>query len=287
MTGKPVPTARIIVDDARNALTELPRHIARTCVTSPPYWGLRDYDSSRQIGQEDTPFEYVENLVHLFRSVRDVLTKDGTLWLNVGDSYVGTGHKGEWKDPKNPKGRNGQAIALNNKVPGLKPKDMIGVPWLLAFALQKDGWYLRSDIIWHKPNAQPSPVKDRPVTSYEHIFLLSPSRTYYYDHDAVKEPRVDGKGTRSQRDVWSINTTPFSGAHFAVYPKELVLPCILAGSAEGDTVLDPFHGSGTTGIVALNHNRNYIGLEANLAFADISMERFRNEITTPYTLESS
>jgi DNA modification methylase len=278
-------SSTIIVADVRDALKKLEPNSVRTCITSPPYWGLRDYEAEEQIGQEETPDEYVKSLVEVFSSVRDALTKDGTLWINIGDTYVGTGHKGNSRDPKNPEGRNGQVRALNNKVAGLKPKDMIGIPWRLAFALQADGWYLRSDIIWNKPNQLPSPVKDRPVSSYEHVFLLSKSKSYYYNYEAVKEDRVDGKGKRSQRDVWSINTKPYKGAHFAVYPKELILPCVLAGSEIGDTVIDPFSGSGTTGIAALENDRNYIGFESNPKYAKLSADRFKKEIIKEFRLE--
>lgn len=276
--------ARIIVGDVRKTISTLPKESVRTCITSPPYWGLRDYGEEKQIGQEDTPEEYVQSLVEVFRGVRNSLTKDGTLWLNLGDSYVGTGHKGNSTDPKNPKGRNGQKIALNHKVAGLKPKDMIGIPWRVAFALQADGWYLRSDIIWNKTNSMPSPVKDRPVSSYEHIFLLSKSRKYFYDHEAVKEETVDKKGKRTRRDVWNVNIKPYKEAHFAVYPKELILPCVLAGSEVGDTVLDPFSGSGTTGVAALENERNYMGLEANLEYAELSRKRIGKEVRSSFLL---
>lgn len=272
-----IKNSNIIVDDVRQALTNTPSQSVRTVVTSPPYWGLRDYGSSNQIGQEEHPDLYIENLVKVFRETKRILADDGTLWVNVGDTYVGTGHKGNSKDPKNPEGRNGQMVALNHKVEGLKPKDMVGIPWKLAFALQEDGWFLRSDIIWNKLNALPSPVRDRPVSSYEHIFLLSKSRKYFYDYEAVKEPTVDGKNTRSLRDVWNVNTKPFKEAHFAVYPKELILPCILAGSEKGDTVFDPFSGSGTTGIVALENDRNYLGIEANPEYAKLSEKRILSE----------
>jgi site-specific DNA-methyltransferase (cytosine-N4-specific) len=277
-------TAKIIVDDVRKALTTLPEESIQTCITSPPYWGLRTYGSVGEIGQEDTPEEYVDTMVEVFKKVKQVLKKDGTVWLNIGDTYVGTGHKGDWKDPKNPEGRNGQVIALNHKVAGLKPKDMIGIPWRVAFALQKDGWYLRSDIIWSKPNQMPSPVTDRPVSSYEHVFLLSKSRKYFYDYKAVEEPTTDGKSTRRQRDVWQINTKPYPEAHFAVYPTELVNPCVKAGSRVGDTVLDVFSGSGTTGVAALNLGRNYVGIESNPTYAELSITRLSKEVNSKYTL---
>lgn len=256
----------------------------RTCVTSPPYWGLRDYGSEEQLGQENDYRDYIKNLVAVFDNVRDVLENDGTLWVNIGDTYVGTGHKGDWKDPKNPKGRNGQSIALNNKVEGMKSKDMMGIPWRFAIAMQDAGWYLRSDVIWEKPNAMPSPVADRPVSSYEHVFLFAKNKKYYYNYEAVQEERLDGKGFRRQRDVWRINTVPFKGAHFAVFPEELVNRCILASSEKGDTVLDPFSGSGTTGIASLKSGRHYVGIEANIDYVKMSQERIQNtlnEIKSP------
>jgi len=279
-TLSPNLTAFIAHHNSKNPLI-IPENTSeiRTCVTSPPYWGLRDYGSDEQLGQEPSHLDFISNLVGVFENVKDVLAKDGTLWVNIGDTYVGTGHKGNWVDPKNPKGRNGQSIALNNKVEGLKPKDMIGIPWKFAFAMQEAGWYLRSDIIWEKPNAMPSPVTDRPVSSYEHVFLFSKNRKYFYDWEAVQEDTRDGSGKkRRQRDVWRINTTPFKGAHFAVFPEELVRSCILAGSQEGDTVLDIFSGSGTTGIAALKNNRNYIGIEANEEYVKLSQERIDSSV---------
>jgi hypothetical protein len=269
-------TAQIINGDVRTVLASLPDKSVRTVITSPPYWGLRDYGSEGQLGQEDTPYEFVSNLVSIFQEVSRVLTDDGTVWLNLGDSYVGTGHKGDYKDPKYSNGRNGQKIALNNKVDGLKSKDLIGIPWRVALALQDAGWYLRSDIIWHKPNVMPEPVKDRPTKAHEYLFLLSKSPKYFYDNEAVREDSVDGK--RNRRSVWSIRTKPFKGAHFAVYPTELIEPCVLAGSEVGDTVLDIFSGSGTTGVVALQHGRNYIGIELNPEYAKLSEQRLLDEV---------
>lgn len=268
--------ATILNADVRLALASLPDKSVQTVITSPPYWGLRDYNSVGQLGQEDTPYQFVENLVEIFRDVRRVLKDDGTVWLNLGDSYVGTGHKGNYKDPKYANGRNGQTVALNNKVDGLKSKDLIGIPWRVAFALQEDGWYLRSDIIWQKPNAMPEPVKDRPTKAHEYIFLLSKSPKYYYDYDAVREDSLEGK--RNRRSVWSVNTKPFKGAHFAVYPTELIEPCVLAGSRPNDTVLDIFSGSGTTGVVSLQNDRNYIGVEINTDYAKLSEQRILDEI---------
>ena len=221
-------------------------------------------------------------MVNIFREVRIVLKKDGTLWLNIGDTYCGTGHKNEYLDPKYAEGRTGQSTAINNKVQGVKPKDMIGIPWLLALALRNDGWYLRQDIIWNKPNAMPEPVKDRCTKSHEYIFLLSKSNKYYFDYKALQEPAAyagDKRGERpdefrNKRDVWNINLKGYDEAHFAVFPPELPEFCILAGSKVGDTVLDPFWGSGTTGVVAVKHGRKVMGIELNKKYIDMSMMRF-------------
>ena len=273
---RPMNTAQILNGDVRQALAILPDQSVQTVITSPPYWGLRDYGSEGQLGQEDTPYEFVENLVEIFRDVKRVLKDNGTVWLNLGDSYVGTGHKGDYKDPKYSNGRNGQQIALNNKVDGLKSKDLIGIPWRVAFALQADGWYLRSDIIWHKPNVMPEPVKDRPTKAHEYVFLLSKSPKYLYDYEAVREDSLEGK--RHRRSVWSVRTKPFKGAHFAVYPTELIEPCVLAGSQPNDTVLDIFSGSGTTGVVSLANGRDYIGIELNPDYARLSEQRLTDEV---------
>lgn len=379
-----LPVNQIMLGNVLDVLKELPDESVHCCVTSPPYWGLRDYEVEGQLGLEETPEEYVEKLVLVFREVRRVLRRDGIFWLNLGDSYVGTGHKGDWKDPKNVEGRNGQSVALNNKVAGLKSKDLVGIPWRVAFALQADGWYLRSDIIWHKPNAMPESVTDRPTKAHEYIFLLSKSEKYYYDQDAIREPytdvkngssatfqredskrgvavdpkntyathrqdRVDnvyGHGGRNKRSVWTVATKPYKEAHFAVFPPELIEPCILAGTSghgccsscgasyaritkKGDPILhawsakgagqyniddggmrrtglesgstlkhivpiqtigweptcscnagvspcillDPFFGSGTTGFVALQNRRNYIGIELNPKYVKIAKKR--------------
>jgi site-specific DNA-methyltransferase (cytosine-N4-specific) len=251
--------ARIIFGDVRQTISTLQKESVRTCITAPPHWDLKDHEEDNQLGQEDDPDKYVQALVGVFRGVREALTGDGTLWLNLGDSYVGTGRK-----------------TVNNT--GLKTKDMIGLPWRVAFALQADGWYLRSDIIWNKPNVVSSAVKDRPVSSYEHIFLFSKSPKYFYDQEAVKEDTVDKKGKRTRRDVWNVNVKPYKGTRLAVYPKELILPCVLAGSEVGDTVLDPFSGSGTTGVVSLENERNYIGLEPNLEHVELSRKRIIKEV---------
>lgn len=196
--------------DALSVLKTMPDQSINTCITSPPYWALRDYGVEGQIGQEETPEEYVDKLVHVFREVKRVLRDDGTLWLNIGDTYCGTGHKGEYRDPKYKEGRTGQGVALNNKIDGLKPKDLVGIPWMLAFALRADGWYLRSDIIWHKPNAMPESVTDRPTKAHEYIFLLSKSPKYYYDYEAIKEPAVS-EGRRVSCDPNSYANTSHPG----------------------------------------------------------------------------
>ena len=351
---------KIIQGDVIETLRSLPDGIVHTCVTSPPYWGLRDYGVPGQIGLEPTPEEYVEKIVEVFREVRRVLRDDGTLWLNLGDSYANSNAGGN------------RRMSLKS-TKGLKPKDLVGIPWRVAFALQADGWYLRSDIIWHKPNAMPESVKDRPTKAHEYIFLLSKSPRYYYDADAILEdastytPNTKGRqrnrggrndgfttpignvapkaaGKRNRRTVWSVSTKPFKGAHFAVFPPDLIEPCILAGAPEkacphcgapwervterktidkegwgpskknhreylgeetifkkgygraGDPivytvgwkptcqcegndgsgrgiVLDPFFGSGTTGIVAEKHGRQWIGIELNSEYVEIAKKR--------------
>ena len=357
----------ILLGDVRQRLSEIPEGSVRTCITSPPYFGLRDYgtasweggdgncdhiqDESKtkqfgnpefnenrpsrketktkgfyyekecdkcgakrvdsQIGLEQSPNEYVEQLVQVFREVWRVLADDGTLWLNLGDSYAMASMRGENSEFKN----NKQTAAINGGVKlgkreiplGLKPKDLIGIPWRVAFALQADGWYLRQDIIWAKPNPMPESVTDRCTKSHEYVFLLSKSPRYYYDHEAIKEPSVtntegqsirfggskygdstdpkhatksgniyEDTGKRNKRDVWTINTKPYKGAHFAVMPEALVEPCVLAGSAEGDTVLDPFTGSGTVAVVANRHGRNFVGTELSPEYAEIAKARISN-----------
>lgn len=307
--------ARILIGDARKRLAELPAGSVRTCITSPPYFGLRDYGESDQMGLEETPDAYVAEMVLLFREVWRVLADDGTLWLNLGDSYAGSG-KGRNADGSanvDPNSKQSTSLGtilgtLHKATPeGLKPKDLIGIPWRVAFALQADGWYLRQDIIWAKPNPMPESVTDRCTKSHEYVFLLSKSARYYYDHESVKEPTVTNVGDaqirfggnkygdsddplhatksgnvwipsdkRNKRDVWTISTKPFKGAHFAVMPESLVEPCVLAGSAEGDTVLDPFTGSGTVAVVALRHGRNFVGIELNSNYGEIAKERITN-----------
>lgn len=299
---------------------------AQMCVTSPPYFGLRDYGVDGQIGLEQTPDAYCAAMVEVFRCVRDVLTDDGTLWLNIGDSYnslggvhagrddnqtgVGAGQRA-WRegsaradgqvrsDGMSRRNRNG------THAPGLKAKDLIGIPWMLAFALRADGWYLRQDIIWHKPNPMPESVRDRCTKAHEYIFLLSKSERYYFDSDAMQEPasgrnpgnvnphkhagerfaetkanlaNVDARETRNRRSVWTVATRPYKGAHFATFPPALIEPCILAGSRPGDIVLDPFMGSGTTAQVALQHGRQYLGCELNPEYNILQQERIARAV---------
>lgn len=318
-------TATILEGDCLEMLKTIPPGTARTCVTSPPYFGLRDYGNDAQIGLESTPDEYLAKLVAVFREVRRVLTGDGTLWLNLGDSYTANGKRGDTRGGFNARydgtqgdGKNEQAATHvpESRIPdGLKPKDLIGIPWRVAFALQADGWYLRSDIIWSKPNPMPESVTDRPTKAHEYLFLLAKSAKYFYDADAVREPisevsraRINqpnfanqkggpkdygttGTNTnrsmrktienfaknpergRNRRTVWEVATKPYTGAHFAVMPSKLVEPCVLAGSADGDTVIDPFTGSGTVAEVALKHGRNFIGCELNPEYIKLAQER--------------
>ncbi len=297
----------ILFGDCKETLSAFLPKTARMCVTSPPYYGLRDYGGEeKQIGQENTPEEYIQNLVEVFRGVRDVLTDDGTLWLNIGDSYYnyrpGKGQALSKQTVSNSKqDLPDECPRRGNKLEGLKEKDLIGIPWMLAFALRADGWYLRQDIIWHKPNPMPESVKDRCTKSHEYIFLLSKSKKYYYDNEAIKEPakdwgtrdRTNGKyhntGTglqphsglsksypkKNKRSVWSVTNKPYKGAHFACYPPDLIEPCILAGSEEGDIILDPFMGSGTTAMVAKKNSRAYIGCELHEEYASLQTDRIR------------
>lgn len=306
----------ILNGDALEVLRTIEPDSVNTCITSPPYYGLRNYGVLGQIGLEKTVEEYVEKIVEVFREVRRVLKDDGTVWLNIGDSYA-TGTTAERKQSINP-GVGANREEAQNSVPrvgtpmGCKTKDLIGVPWLVAFALRADGWYLRQDIIWQKPNAMPESVKDRCTKSHEYIFLLSKSSKYYFDATAIKEPcstvtiedfkkrkNMNNKGgrpgtfgaearpdlyrgradyipkdfMRNKRDVWTINTGGFRGAHFAVFPEKLVEPCILAGCPEGGTVLDPFAGSGTTGVVARRLRRNFLGIEINPEYHEMAKNR--------------
>ncbi|MCY3603176.1 MAG: site-specific DNA-methyltransferase [Chloroflexi bacterium] len=263
--------SRVLVGDCQLVLKTLPSASVRTCVTSPPYWGLRDYEVPRdaQLGAEEDPDEYVSKLVAVFDEVARVLTEDGTVWLNLGDSYTSGNRTWRATDRKNP----AREMSYRPPTPeGLKPKDLVGIPWRVAFALQEAGWYLRSDIIWHKPNCQPESVRDRPTQSHEYLFLLSKSLRYYYDTEAAREAALDG-GARNRRTVWSIPTEPNREAHFAKFPPALVEPCVLAGTEEGDAVLDPFFGSGTVGTVANQLGRSFIGIELRPEYAAIAARR--------------
>jgi site-specific DNA-methyltransferase (cytosine-N4-specific) len=257
----------LIQGDAHRILTAMPDGIAQTVVTSPPYWSLRDYGIEGQLGLEPSVHEFIEALADLFDDVRRVLRPDGTLWLNIGDSYT-SGNRG-WRAPD----RKNVARAMSTRPPtpeGLKSKDLIGVPWRLAFALQERGWYLRSDLVWNKPNAQPESVTDRPTRSHEYLFMLSKSEKYRYDVDAVRGPN-----DRRLRSVWDLNTQPSRDAsgHFATFPESLAERCILLGSGEGDLVLDPFMGSGTTAIAAARLGRRFLGCELNPQYVQMAARR--------------
>ena len=326
----------LLQGDCLQQLATLPAASVQCCVTSPPYWGLRDYGTAGQLGLEATPDEYVANMVAVFREVRRVLRDDGTLWLNLGDSYASTGRSDRQESPG--VGATQAMAAPGRKViwkagggsnfswelpGGLKPKDLVGIPWRVAFALQADGWWLRQDIIWHKPNPMPESVTDRCTKSHEYFFLLTKSARYYYDNEAIREPNSEnsekwGKmvptktakaqgshgatsaltanmtheevvekyytNGRNKRDVWTVTTKPFKGAHFATFPPDLIEPCILAGSAADTLVLDPFSGAGTTGLVAVQHGRRYIGTELNADYLEMSRKRIqlvRDSITVP------
>ena len=261
----------IIEGDACSVLNEqFSEPVFQACVTSPPYWSLRDYGLQGQIGAESTIDEYISKLVAVFRAVRNSLKEDGTLWLNIGDSYTSGGRTWRDADKKNP----ARGMSYRPETPeGLKPKDLIGVPWKLAFALQADGWYLRSDIIWYKPNCQPESVKDRPTQSHEYLFLLTKSEKYLYNFEAIKEETKDGRSKRNARSVWAINTEPYKEAHFAVFPPSLVKPCVLAGSNAGDLILDPFAGSGTVGEVCMATGRKFVGIELNAEYIHLAKRR--------------
>ncbi|MDR1556792.1 MAG: site-specific DNA-methyltransferase [Tannerellaceae bacterium] len=306
---------RIYTGDAKEVLATLPDSSVDCCVTSPPYFGLRDYHVDGQIGLESTTRAYVERLLDVFNQVYRVLKTEGTLWLNIGDSYAGSGRgKGGINRSMQPKASStGYLFDKPYRLEGCKNKDLIGIPWMLAFALRSSGWYLRQEIIWHKPNAMPESVTDRCTKSHESLFLLSKSPKYYYDHRAIMEPaKYDGRRdtvakdspkysqvsddpthnfarraherwpnmahgypARNRRDVWRVPTRPFRGAHFATFPPELIEPCILAGCPAGGVVIDPFFGSGTTGVVARILGRNYIGIDLNAEYIQIAEERLR------------
>lgn len=313
---------KVFFGDCRDSMRDLIAQGIKVqmCVTSPPYYGLRDYGHDGQLGLEATPDEFVDNLVEVFGLVRELLTDDGVLWLNLGDSYAGSGKGSNPDGTPHPstlagkQGTNTGTVTGINKPQkaaaiGLKPKDLIGIPWMVAFALRADGWYLRQDIIWHKPNPMPESVTDRCTKSHEYIFLLSKSARYYFDSAAIAEPLTESSRIRNQsgwngneerdyvsgkqnnmskylgsekakeaternkRSVWTVPTTPYSGAHFATFPPALIEPCILAGSRIGDTVLDPFFGSGTTGQVSQALGRKWIGCELNPAYGELQQVR--------------
>jgi DNA modification methylase len=297
--------SQIINADARHI--PLADCSAQCCVTSPPYFGLRDYGVAGQIGLEQSPAEYVAQMVRVFEEVRRVLRDDGVCWLNIGDSYANDDKWGGTTGGKHAHGLHGEPVGRAKRITGLKSKDLIGIPWRVAFALQDAGWYLRSDIIWSKPNPMPESVTDRPTKAHEYVFLLTKLARYFYDAKAVAELALNGgevvqlgeksfsrgqaagagiaasgngtkdaytvKNTRNLRSVWQIATQPYSGAHFATMPPELARRCIKAGSKAGDMIFDPFSGSGTTGKVALELGRRYIGLELNPAYIELSQER--------------
>ena len=324
--------------DCLDVLKQMPNESINCCVTSPPYFGLRNYGNDAQIGLEETPKAYVDKLVAVFREIKRILRSDGTLWLNLGDSYNGSGKAGsnpeyqakhtEFGKPSKEKSR----IGMPTNIKGLKSKDLIGIPWRVAFALQADGWYLRQDIIWHKPNPMPESVTDRCTKSHEYIFLLSKSQKYYFDNEAIKEPLADSsiqrlsqdidnqngsdrvpnktngnmkavshkklqdKGqtvntmrlnrlegieyeslSRNKRSVWTVTTKPYSEAHFATYPQDLIKPCVLAGCPKDGVVFDPFSGAGTTALVAEKLGRRWMGIELNADYCKLSKKRIETE----------
>jgi site-specific DNA-methyltransferase (adenine-specific) len=261
----------ILCGDALAGLRQLPSESVQCLITSPPYWGLRDYGIDGQIGLEETLPQFINRLVGVFSEAKRVLRGDGVLWLNIGDGYT-SGNRGyRATDKKNP----ARAMSVRPDTPeGLKPKDLIGVPWKLAFALQEDGWYLRSDVVWVKPNGMPESVKDRPTRTHEYLFLLSKNESYYYDRAAVLE--TNG---RNRRTVWSINTQPNPVAHFATFPTKLIEPCVLSSTRRGDFVLDPFFGSGTVGVVCEQSGRRFVGIELNPDYVDIAVDRLEGAHT--------
>jgi site-specific DNA-methyltransferase (adenine-specific) len=277
--------ADIIIGDCNKVLATLPDRSINCCVTSPPYFGLRDYGVEGQAGLEQSPELYVANLVSVFRAVRRVLRDDGTLWLNMGDSYYNYRPGKGQRLIKQSCANSGQDLPQicarrGNKLAGLKEKDLIGIPWRVAFALQADGWYLREDIIWHKPNPMPESVRDRCTKSHEYLFLLTKSERYYFDSDAIKEPATNALDVRNKRSVWTVPTRPYKGAHFATFPPDLIRPCVLAGCPGGGVVLDPFCGSGTTGMVALQSGRNAVLVELNPEYLPLIMDRVQGTAPT-------
>ena len=306
---------KIYLGDCLNVLKTFPERSVNCCITSPPYYGLRDYGVDGQIGNEENPDEYINKLVNVFNEVKRVLTDDGTLWLNLGDSWAGSNQGAGTKNPTPKQASNHGTNYMTtenhksklSKLNGYKLKDLIGIPWMVAFALRESGWYLRQDIIWAKGNPMPESVKDRCTKSHEYVFLLSKSRKYYFDSNSIKEPRVsqhgsgnkqrkqrpnadvlhkgnqagsipyDGNETlRNKRDVWNVNIKPCKESHFATFPDTLIEPCVLAGCPENGIILDPFMGAGTTGMVAKRYKRNYVGIELNADYIKIAEERINN-----------
>lgn len=308
--------SKILCGDEAECLRTLPRESANMCVTSPPYYGLRDYGEQNQIGTEQTPEEYIARLVEVFDEVYRVLAKDGTMWLNLGDGYAGSGKDKGLSREKNEKDRplydgNSTVHIMPKSWSGIKPKDLTGIPWMAAFALRERGWYLRSDIIWYKTNCLSESVKDRPVKAYEHIFLFAKQQKYYFDYKAIQDPlkevskarykrgRSDNsKYTRKtlqginrqhedfsmfdqeyrrKRDIWEVSTNSYRmDEHFAMFPERLIEPCVLAGSKVCGVVLDPFFGSGTTGAVAKRFGREYIGIDLNARYLEKAKQRIDN-----------
>jgi DNA modification methylase len=296
---------KVYFGDCRDSMRQMAKEgiKVQTCITSPPYYGLRDYGHEGQIGNEQTPQEFIDNLVEVFACVWDILADDGTLWVNLGDTYSAGGRGAGSEVQKANKGSITGNVLGTWKVEGYRPKNLLGMPWRLAFALQDFGWNLRQDIIWHKPNPMPESVTDRCTKAHEYFFLLSKSQKYYFDYQSIKEEGVIPEGTkaakgseerqnqkgvnarppeykiydgmRNKRSVWTVNTSSYKGAHFATYPPELIEPCILAGSRVGDIVLDPFFGSGTTGMVAQNLGRKWIGCELNTEYQALQNERLQ------------
>ena len=315
----------IVQGDCMDVMAGMAEKSVQCCITSPPYWGLRDYGVEGQFGLEKTLEEYISKMVDVFREVRRVLRDDGTLWLNLGDTYWGGKGQSGQKDgnyqanrqdkslnkPYHQIGGAKQTRPQDGKHDVIKPKDLVGIPWMVAFALRADGWYLRQDIIWHKPSPMPESVTDRCTKAHEYIFLLSKNKKYYFDNEAIKEPLIypnetrrplgskgawqmdgreqqeNGGGTpydgypshRNKRSVWTVTTKPFRGAHFATFPEKLIEPCVKAGCPEGDIIIDPFAGAGTVGVVCKKLGRNHIGIELNPDYCEIARKRIAAELT--------
>jgi len=317
----------IICGDSLEVLKTLDNESIDCCITSPPYWGLRDYGVEGQFGLEKTPEEYVDKMVEVFREVKRVLKKEGTCWLNLGDTYYNFRGYTDYSTKQTISNNEAHKMNCasgerNSKQDNLKGKDLVGIPWMTALALRADGWYLRQDIIWHKPNPMPESVTDRCTKSHEYIFLLAKSQKYYFDNEAIKEPanydgrkdtthkgskkdplgycvgnpntlsmhgeherwnkNKDGEYVRNKRSVWTITTKPFKEAHFATFPEDLIKPCVLAGCPEQGTILDPFSGAGTTGVVTKKNNRNFIGIELNPKYVEMAERRINNTMGTSF-----